>query len=311
MPPSRPILSPPTALDLAIGEPVFNVRTLARDRRHRILAYVDCLYRPDRYEAHAAIEIGDRRRDDAAGKGGTETPLMASIPRSRRSRSSPTRDTALASRRFDKGVARYYRLYELLSAALQDGTIPPESALPSEPQLCARHGISRTTVRRALDRLEREGRIVRRRGSGTYARPQRAPAAAVCRAACPVRNTGSGTNPAPPRRRCVSIRRRSRRPCARSRSKSARRRTSSSGFYPSHGEPLSLTAAYLPEPIGRRLQRPIRGRASLITMLARLETTGRRRQILGGSGSGRCRCRARAPSAAGLGSRQSPRGSDR
>jgi len=50
------------SLGLTIGEPVFNVRTLARDRRHRILAYVDCLYRPDRYEAHAAIEIGDARQ---------------------------------------------------------------------------------------------------------------------------------------------------------------------------------------------------------------------------------------------------------
>jgi GntR family transcriptional regulator len=50
------------SLQLVTGEPVFNVRTLARDRRHRILAYVDCLYRPDRYEAHAAIEIGDVRR---------------------------------------------------------------------------------------------------------------------------------------------------------------------------------------------------------------------------------------------------------
>jgi len=50
------------SLGLAIGEPVFNVRTLARDRRHRILAYVDCLYRPDRYEVHAAVEIGDARQ---------------------------------------------------------------------------------------------------------------------------------------------------------------------------------------------------------------------------------------------------------
>jgi DNA-binding GntR family transcriptional regulator len=49
-------------LDLAIGEPAFNVRTLARDRRHCVLAYIDSLYRPDRYEAHAAIEIGDARR---------------------------------------------------------------------------------------------------------------------------------------------------------------------------------------------------------------------------------------------------------
>jgi GntR family transcriptional regulator len=50
------------SLDLAIGEAVFNVRTLARDQRNNILAYVDCLYRPDRYEAHAAIDIGDVQR---------------------------------------------------------------------------------------------------------------------------------------------------------------------------------------------------------------------------------------------------------
>ena len=50
------------SLGLAVGAPVFNVRTLARDQRHRILAYVNCLYRPDRYEAHAAIDLGDPRR---------------------------------------------------------------------------------------------------------------------------------------------------------------------------------------------------------------------------------------------------------
>ena len=99
---------------------------------------------------------------------------MASTPRSQRIRPSPAGDATLTSRRVDKGVARYYRLYELLSAALQDGTIAPGTALPSEPELCIRHGISRTTVRRALDRLEHEGRIDRRRGSGTYARAQRA-----------------------------------------------------------------------------------------------------------------------------------------
>jgi len=50
------------SLGLAVGAPVFNVRTLARDPEHRILAYVNCMYRPDRYEAHAAIEIGDTGR---------------------------------------------------------------------------------------------------------------------------------------------------------------------------------------------------------------------------------------------------------
>jgi GntR family transcriptional regulator len=59
----------------------------------------------------------------------------------------------------------------MLSQALANGTIVPGSALPSEPELVREYNVSRTTVRRALARLERENRIVRRRGSGTYARP--------------------------------------------------------------------------------------------------------------------------------------------
>ena len=39
---------------------------------------------------------------------------------------------------------------------------------PSEAELSARYGYSRQTVRKALDLLEREGSIVRIRGSGTY-----------------------------------------------------------------------------------------------------------------------------------------------
>jgi GntR family transcriptional regulator len=66
------------------------------------------------------------------------------------------------------GITRYLQLYTLLSQELADGRFDPAHALPSEPELVRRHGVSRTTVRRALERLEREGRIVRRRGSGTY-----------------------------------------------------------------------------------------------------------------------------------------------
>jgi GntR family transcriptional regulator len=42
------------------------------------------------------------------------------------------------------------------------------NAIPSERQLSADLGVSRLTVRAALDDLAREGFVVRRRGSGTY-----------------------------------------------------------------------------------------------------------------------------------------------
>ena len=194
---------------------------------------------------------------------------MPSSRRSPHTGHSPTRDTELTNRRLDKGVARYYRLYELLSAALQDGTHPPGSALPSEPELCARHGMSRTTVRRALDRLEREGRIVRRRGSGTYARsPRAAPrfclelhalpetlAAFESRTTARTRRSGPAPVPAALRALAAEI----------GATAYVLERLRSS-----QGEPLSLTTAYLPEPIGRRLRRRFPARASLMTMLHRL-----------------------------------------
>jgi GntR family transcriptional regulator len=68
------------------------------------------------------------------------------------------------------GVSRYLRLYSVLSQALAEGRIVTGQPLPSEPQLMKDYAVSRSTVRRALARLEAEGRIVRKRGSGTYAR---------------------------------------------------------------------------------------------------------------------------------------------
>lgn len=195
---------------------------------------------------------------------------MASTPRPRRVRPSPTRLADLAARRVDKGVARYYRLYELLSAALHDGTIAPESALPSEPELCVQHAISRTTVRRALARLEREGRIVRRRGSGTYARTQRAMSRF-----CLELHTLPEALAALESRSTTQTLRFSPAPVP------AALRVMAAEIGPtahvlervrcSQGQPLSLTAAYLPEPIAHRLRRPVPSRSSVMTMLDRLE----------------------------------------
>jgi GntR family transcriptional regulator len=68
------------------------------------------------------------------------------------------------------GISYYHQLYKILERALSEGTIPAGSALPSETELMGRFEVSRNTVRRALGQLEKEKRIVRRRGSGSFAR---------------------------------------------------------------------------------------------------------------------------------------------
>ena len=66
-------------------------------------------------------------------------------------------------------VPYYQQLADLLRREIQDHVSSEDSyAFPSEHELCARHGITRTTVRHALDVLEAEGRIYRQKGKGTF-----------------------------------------------------------------------------------------------------------------------------------------------
>lgn len=63
------------------------------------------------------------------------------------------------------------RLASALESAVLRGTIAAGARLPSERELAARLGISRSTVVAAYDRLKAEGRAHTQRGSGTYAGP--------------------------------------------------------------------------------------------------------------------------------------------
>lgn len=66
------------------------------------------------------------------------------------------------------GTPLYHQLYLVLSRQLRDRHFPAGRPLPSEPDLAAQHGVSRVTIRRTLERLEREGLVRRRRGAGTF-----------------------------------------------------------------------------------------------------------------------------------------------
>jgi GntR family transcriptional regulator len=63
-------------------------------------------------------------------------------------------------------------LYQQIATRLREeamnGAYGASGRLPSEAQLCARFGVSRVTVRQALDRLEDEGTVERKQGKGTY-----------------------------------------------------------------------------------------------------------------------------------------------
>lgn len=167
------------------------------------------------------------------------------------------------------GVSRYLRLYRVLAQALLERRIGAGEPLPSEPRLVREYGVSRSTVRRALSRLEAEGRIVRKRGSGTYAREQGRQA--ISRTRSPVLDDAGGL-PASAAGRTLTF-----------------ARIPTPGFLIEQpgfgrtalllrqiryleGEPVVLETAYVPEEIGGRLTR---GRlrnegGSILTLLAGL-----------------------------------------
>ena len=67
-------------------------------------------------------------------------------------------------------VPFYFQLAELLEQEIVSGRWPVRSRLASEPDLCRHFGVSRTTVRQALARLEQRGLIDRLKGQGTFVR---------------------------------------------------------------------------------------------------------------------------------------------
>jgi GntR family transcriptional regulator len=76
-----------------------------------------------------------------------------------------------AMQRTTNGAPLYHTTYLVLRSKIIDGILPPDAPMPPEIELARQFGVSRITMRRALDELRIEGLIVRRAGRGTFVAP--------------------------------------------------------------------------------------------------------------------------------------------
>ncbi len=70
-----------------------------------------------------------------------------------------------------KQIPQYRRLYEVLRKHIKDGVYREGDLLPSENELCMVHGMTRPTVRHALEALVRDGFIKKHKGKGSIVNP--------------------------------------------------------------------------------------------------------------------------------------------
>ncbi|QKW26269.1 winged helix-turn-helix transcriptional regulator [Streptomyces seoulensis] len=84
-----------------------------------------------------------------------------------------------------EGGPLYWKVAARLLDELRDGTIPPGERLPAERQLAVHFGVSRETVRQALEVLRRDGLVATDR-RGSHAALTGPPVAAPVRLAFPV-----------------------------------------------------------------------------------------------------------------------------
>ena len=66
------------------------------------------------------------------------------------------------------GVPKYRQLLNKLTASISSGEYPVGSQMPTETEVMMKFGVSRITVRNAMQHLESEGLIKRESGRGTF-----------------------------------------------------------------------------------------------------------------------------------------------
>lgn len=99
---------------------------------------------------------------------------MSLVYHARNARATPLPGPAsrLATR-FTEGVPLYLQIAESLLNEIESGELRPGARLPAERLLSETLGVNRMTLRAALTKLESQGYLDRRQGSGTFiARPK-------------------------------------------------------------------------------------------------------------------------------------------
>lgn len=72
----------------------------------------------------------------------------------------------------ENALPLYQQLQRALREAIEKRLLDADDALPAERDLAETFGVSRITVRKAIDGLVGEGLLVRQHGSGTFVRPR-------------------------------------------------------------------------------------------------------------------------------------------
>lgn len=70
-------------------------------------------------------------------------------------------------------VPLYYQLQQQIRTKIELGRLQPGERLPPERAIADELDIARATVRQALDRLCRDGMLLKRRGAGTFVQPRK------------------------------------------------------------------------------------------------------------------------------------------
>ncbi|RMC23646.1 GntR family transcriptional regulator [Lactobacillus sp. ESL0245] len=65
----------------------------------------------------------------------------------------------------------FKEIYTDLKLMISKSDYPPGSSLPTEAELQHRYKVSRTTVRKAVDQLVAENKVIRKKGSGLFVAP--------------------------------------------------------------------------------------------------------------------------------------------